>query len=69
MEMIKSPSTEERSDNSVDSGGIKDGVEENKITKTTVDFFVMEQSFKITITLKIFVIASNGIGHLTTKLN
>lgn len=37
MEMIKSPNTEERNENSLDSGGIKDDMEDNNITKTTVE--------------------------------
>lgn len=38
MEMIKSPSTEEKNKDSLDSGRIKDGMEDNNLTKATVEF-------------------------------
>lgn len=47
MEMIKSPSTEERNENSLDSGGIKDDVEDNNITKTTVEVLSLNKALKL----------------------
>lgn len=70
IEMIKSPSTEERNENSLDSGGIKDGMEDNNITKTTVDFSIMKQSFKMTISLKMryFLLLTMMSATLQLKL-
>lgn len=70
IEMIKSPSTEERNENSLDSGGIKDAMEDNNITKTTVDFSIMKQSFKMTISLKMryFLLLTMMSATLQLKL-
>lgn len=69
IEMIKSPSTEERNKNSLDSGGSKDGMEDNNITKTTVGFSIMNQSFKITISLKIRYFLLLTMVSATLQLN
>lgn len=45
--MIRSPSTEESNENSLDSGGIKDGMEDNNITKTTVEFLSRNKVLKL----------------------